>query len=387
MNLSDYINPVVVENTDFEFIKDYKTLMFNIVRNTAKNPVKLSSRFQIAILGVTDDRNSNNKGAGLASDIIRNELYKLYKPASGIKIVDLGNLKNGETVKDTYAALTEIVYQLLKKKIIPIIIGGTQEHSLAIFKAYERLKKVTNIVAIDSRFDIGESSDQFDSVSYLSNLVNLKSKFLFNYSNIGYQTYYVPQVDIELMHKMYFDTIRLGQARTDLSETEPILRDSDFVSLDISAVKSTDAPANYNPSIHGFLGDEICLLAKYAGASDRLSSFGIFEINPKYDIQNKTSQLAAQIIWHFIQGFSMRKKEFPDENSRKYKKFIVSIQSSEYEMIFYKSKKTMRWWIEIPYTEKKEEKKIIVSCSKSDYMQASSNDIPDIWWKYYQKLN
>ena len=190
-----------------------------------------------------------------------------------------------------------------------------------------------------------------------------------------------------MMKKLYFDTIRLGFARSEMSEVEPFLRDSDMVSLDINAIKQADAPGHATPSVNGFYGEEACQLAKYAGLSDRLSCFCVFEINPNFDVNNQTVELAAQIIWHFVQGFYLRQKDFPVSDLKKYIKFIVNFEKSEQKLIFYKSPKTERWWIEIPYEEKNKEKKLIIPCSYQDYFKATRQEIPDKWWKYFQKLN
>jgi arginase family enzyme len=387
MDINQYLDTVSIDTEAYRFIHNADSLLNNIAKNTEKNPLNLSEKFQIAILGVPEDRNTPNKGTSKAPDEIRKELYKLYKPSSNIRIIDLGNLKRGKNTNDTYIALKDVIYELLKKKIIPVVIGGSQELTRPIFAAYEKLKRVTNITAVDSKFDIGDSHEQFDSQSYLSNIVSKKSKYLFNFSNIGYQTYYVPQDDIELMNKMYFDTLRLGLARSKIQNIEPYIRDSDLVTMDISSVKSSDAPGHYDASIHGFYGEEICQIARYCGTSIKLSCLGLFEVNPDFDKENKTSKLAAQIIWHFLQGFSVRKNEQPKSDSKKFQKFIVTIKSTENQLIFYKSNQSNRWWIEIPYIYRKVEKTLIISCSEDDYFVAARNEIPDIWWKYFQKLN
>jgi hypothetical protein len=181
--------------------------------------------------------------------------------------------------------------------------------------------------------------------------------------------------------------VRLGAARSYLHENEPYLRDSDFVSFDISAVKQCDAPASSNPSVNGFYGEEICQLAKYAGLSEKLTSFGIFELNPSFDVHNQTAELAAQMIWHFVQGYYLRQNEIPKHSDKHYKKFIVSQEKSDQKIIFLKSEKTNRWWFEVPYSVKDKEKKYIAACSYSDYERACGSEIPDKWLKYFQKLN
>jgi len=47
---------------------------------------------------------------------------------------------------------------------------------------------------------------------------------------------------------------------------------------------------------------------RYAGMSDKLSSFGIYEINPLFDNHDQTSHLAAQMIWYFDQRLLMQER-------------------------------------------------------------------------------
>lgn len=387
MNLNDYLSPLSINGELYTSEKFSECLMHNIQRHSEKNPIKNVNKFDIAIFGVQEDRNTNNNGCNEAPDDIRKELYKLYKPFSNIKIYDLGNLKKGFSVNDTYVAVTEVVTELIKQGVITIIIGGSQDISYAVFMAYQNLKKTINIATIDSRFDLSDSENEFNSNSFLSKILSVEKNKLFSYSNIGYQTYYVSTKERELMDELYFDTLRVGMARNELSDTEPYIRDADFVSLDINSVKQADAPGHINPSINGFYGEEICQLAGYSGISDNLTSFGLFEVNPKYDEGNRTIKLSAQILWHFIQGYYLRKNEFPENNSKNYKKMIVSVEGTDDELIFYKSFKTGRLWMEIPYLYEDKEKTTLISCSYSDYNKAINNEIPDRWWKYFQKLN
>jgi arginase family enzyme len=383
----EYFEPVDFADTEYNFMSRTESLFFSIDKNTLKTPIQDIEKYHVAIFGIPEDRNSYNKGSGKAVESIRREFYKLYKPFDNIAVVDLGNLKIGKSVKDTYAAEKDVVYELLKNNVIPLIFGGTQDLSLPVFYAYEKLKRKVNITSIDARFDLGNSEVELNSKTWLSNIVLSKSKYLFNFTNIGFQTYYTAQEEILLMKNLFFDTIRLGVARSIIHENEPYLRESDFVSLDFSSIKQCDAPANSNPSVNGFYAEEVCQLAKYAGLSEKLTSFGLFELNPAFDVHNQTAELAAQIIWHFIQGYYLRQNEKPKHSDTNYKKFIVAQEKSDQKIIFLQSEKTNRWWFEVPYTTKNTEKHYIVSCSHSDYLRACENEIPDKWLKYFQKLN
>jgi hypothetical protein len=255
--------------------------------------------------------------------------------------------------------------------------------------AYENMGQIINIAAIDSSFDLGNAEENFNSRSYLSKIILHQPNFLFNYTNIGYQTYFVDQDAIQLMKNLFFDVYRLGEIRSDIEEVEPLVRNADLISFDIGAIRQNDAPGNANPSPNGFNGEEACRIARYAGLSDKLSSFGIYEINPAMDLNGQTTHLAAQIIWYFIEGFYQRKGDFPHKQKQDYLKYMVAIAEKEHDIVFFKSKKSGRWWMQVPIDDAyqgKYDRHFMVPCSIKDYETANHKEIPDKWWQVYQKL-
>jgi len=111
----------------------------------------------------------------------------------------------------------------------------------------------------------------------------------------------------------------------------------------------------------------------------------LFELNPDFDNHNQTAHLVAQMIWYFIEGYSQRKKDYPACNVDEYIKFIVNFDDDT-SLNFYKSPKSDRWWLEVPYLNSPD-KYILVSCSYKDYEEATRGDLPDKWWKMYQKIS
>jgi formiminoglutamase len=114
-----------------------------------------------------------------------------------------------------------------------------------------------------------------------------------------------------MLESLNFDCVRLGLARKNIEHLEPILRDADLVSIDVSCIRMSDAPAHANASPNGFSGEELCQIARYAGISDKLTSFGIYEFNPAFDIRHQTAKLLAQTIWCFIDGYYNRRNDHP----------------------------------------------------------------------------
>ncbi|MDG2194657.1 MAG: formimidoylglutamase [Polaribacter sp.] len=385
MNL-DFLTPVKDTIVAHLVLQPAQSLGRNIEVHSSQNGVPELEGVQIAIVGVQEDRNAvDNLNCGENLHEIRKHLYQLFPGNWHTSIVDLGNIEKGDTVEDTYFAVSSLSAYLLKKNIIPVIIGGSQDITYANYRAYDELEQSVNIVAVDSRFDIGTTEGELSSRSYLSKIVMDKPNNLFNYSNIGYQTYYNSQEEMDLLKNLFFDAYRLGEAK-DLQMVEPILRDADIVSVDIGSVKQSEAPANNNCSPNGFYGEEICAISRYAGISDKVSSFGIYEYNSKFDTHNQTAHLIAQMIWYFVEGVNFRAKDYPYCTKEKYQKFIVLMEDDD-PINFYKSDKSGRWWMEINIaTNNKYKRHALIPCTYQDYIQATEQKMPERWYKALRKL-
>ena len=341
---------------------------------------------KIAILGVQEDRNSqNNFGCGENLHFIRKKLYQLFPGNWHTQIADLGNIRKGNQVSDTYFAVREITASLLKKNIIPIIIGGGQDITYVNYRAYDALEQSVNITAVDSRFDLGNFEEDLTSQSYLSKIIMQEPNNLFNYCNVGYQTYFNSQEEISLLDNLFFDAYRLGKAK-ELENIEPAFRNADIVSIDIGAIRQSEAPANNNASPNGFYGEEICAISRYAGISDKVSSFGVYEYNSKHDSNHQTAHLIAQIIWYFIEGVNFRVKDYPFSGKENYQKFTVLLEDDE-PLTFYKSNKSGRWWIEIKIlSNNKYKRHALIPCTYKDYTDATKQIIPEKWYKAMKKM-
>ncbi|AMC11828.1 arginase [Lutibacter profundi] len=382
----DYLTPV--NETMLAYAKMLSDLSFGQSMDiyTTQNKFPNLTNKKIAIIGVEERRASvKNYSDDFNLNEIRKELYKLYPGNWPMNVVDLGNISPGNTIEDTYFALGELLSYLIKNKIIPIIIGGGQDLTYANYRAYDKLEQTVNIVAVDNKFDLGTIEDELTSQSYLSKIVMNQPNNLFNYSNIGYQTYFNSQDELDLLEKLYFEAYRLGEVSNSIQLVEPILRDADIVSIDLSSIKRADAPANNNATPNGFTGTEICAISRYAGISDKVTSFGIYEYNPKLDSNNQTAQLISQMIWYFIEGVNYRANDYPFGLKDNYKKYIVPIEDQV--LNFHKSNKSGRWWMEINLNENNKSKRhALIPCTYQDYVSATNQEIPDRWIKTLKKL-
>ncbi|WP_407427050.1 formimidoylglutamase [Arcticibacter sp.] len=392
MNLSDFFSPLNLEKLTPEngFLTSQLGLKARFY--TDAFPELEENIFDIAIFGVQDDRAAvNNNGCALGPDYFREQFYLLNEGAFNSKIVDLGNIKAGSSISDTYVAVKMVVSELMKLNILPVIIGGGQDITYAQYMAYESLEQKVDLVVVDNKFDLDEDDEEglaTHSDTYLNKIFLHQPNYLFNFSNLGYQTYFVNQESLNVMSKLYFDAHRLGEFSQDITLSEPIIRNSNMISFDISAIRSSDAPANANAGPNGFYGEQACQIARYAGMNDKLSSIGFYEFNPAFDNNSQTAMLLAQIIWYFIDGFYNRKQDFPLNPKSQYITYRTSLSDGNGEMLFVKSKKSDRWWMQVPYPTgiSKNERYHLVPCRYEDYNMAVNGEMPDLWWRTYQKL-
>ena len=377
----DFLEPVSQEILDYVGQLSSQHLGNKVVFHTQHDFPDIS-KVKIAIVGVLENRGVTTSSNEVYLDHIRKEFYKLFPGNWESSIADLGDVLSGNSLDDSYFALQSIVSSLVKKKVIPIILGGSQDLTYALYRAYDNLEQMVNLVAIDSKFDIGKQEQNIQSDSYLSKIIVEEPNNLFNYSNIGYQTYFNSQEEIDLIEKLYFDAYRLGEVCNNITISEPVFRDADLISLDLHSVKSSDS-GSLTPFIpNGFNGKEICSLSRYAGISDKVSCFGIFNHNSS----GQESVLIAQIVWYFIEGVHYRSNEYPFGSKKDYLKYIVTYE--EDEIVFYKSNKTERWWIEIPFfsnVNNKLKKNTLLPCTHDDYLAACSHEFPERWWKAQRK--
>ena len=345
---------------------------------------------KVAIIGVEEDRYSeNNKGCGKGPNFVRKKLAQHFGFDRDISIADLGNIAPGEKVEDTYVALKTICQELIRDEIIPVVIGGSQDLTFANYIAYEKLEQTVNLVTVDPLLSFSSFNKPIDSNTFLNNIILHQPNYLFNYSNIGNQRPYVDKELYELMDKMYFDTYRLGEVSEDIKSVEPVVRNADLLSFDVSSIKRSDAPGCKPSGPNGLTAHQACQLCRYAGMSDKLSSVGFYEFNPEVDIHHNTAALLAEMIWYLIDGIINRKRDYPIGDYREYQKFIVSLSGQSHQITFFKSHLSNRWWMEVPYPAGKKnryQRHHLVPCTYADYQQATNEEVPDRWWKAYQKL-
>ena len=342
---------------------------------------------------------SEYRGAGIQDykteyDVLRHEFYSLSKYDFKIKVCDLGHLKLGHDKEDTYQIFQDVISECFNRNLFPIIIGGGQELTYNMYLAYNQQNKYVSLLTIDNNFDLGACENTVNSEKFMREILSHTPNKLFNYSNIGYQKHFVTHESVNMFKDMHFDTIRLGDAISNIHEMEPTIRGADFVSFDLSSIRFSDSPGSVSPTVNGFFGNEACALMRYCGINEKLTSLGIFNFFPKNDIYNQSSKLLSQMLWYFVDGFYNRVDDLKDIDNN-YKKISVFIRDDQHdtndtETIFYKSLKSGKWWMKVPIINKDsnfQQDHCFVPCSENDYSLAIKGDLPNRLIIAFERLN
>jgi len=315
---------------------------------------------------------------------VRTKLYQLFLPNTSFRIADIGHFSGNIDL------LPDAIARIRNYGSIPFIISQDQSITFSIYLAYCKLEQTVNILSIDDKADLEEEGSIIGDNNWLSHILGYTPNYLFNYSLLGNQSYLSNPDMVNLLHSLNFDIHRLGNLRKSLQNSEPIFRNADLVSFDLSSIRSSDCPDSLRKGPNGLYAEEACQLMRYAGLSNKVSSSGVFGWDFfQNDIKNNTSALTAQLIWHFLDGVFNRIDDGLIGNEEDYVIYKIGSDDLSMDLVFYKNLKNGRWWMNVPINEHKKgkfDRHHIIPCSIDDYKQAMNGEIPDTWWQTFQKL-
>ena len=328
----------------------------------------------IVLIGCAEQRGNGPSRKSASPDNVRAEFYKLYHWHSGLRITDLGNVKPGATLTDTYAALKTVIGEITSLGKTALIIGGGHDLTLAQYQVFKSSGKLIEAVCIDAKIDLNTDAPAA-SEHFLMDMLTGEPNFIRHYNHIGFQSYLVHPQMLETLDKLRFDCYRVGKVRDNIEEMEPVLRHADLISFDISAIAGAYAPAN-TLSPNGFTGDEACALMQYAGMSPVARSVGIYGYDMHKDINNSTAKQLSQMLWYFLEGRYRAAREAHLKDKDDFKEFHIAF--AEVETTFLQSRRTGRWWMQLPDQQ-------YIPCSYNDYMLASGNEVPERWLRAQER--
>ncbi len=332
-------------------------------------------RVDIVLVGCNEERgNTGRKKTEHAPDAIRAQFYQLFYWHFDVKIADVGNIKQGATLADTYAALKTVIRELTEEGKTVIILGGSHDLTLSQYGSYKDNMQVIEAVCVDARVDLSIEMPQ-PSEKFLMEILTGEPNYIRHYNHIGFQSYFVHPRILETMDKLRFDCFRVGNVKDNIEEMEPVIRNCHLFSFDISAIANAFAPSN-SISPNGFDGEQACTLMRYAGLSPTVNTIGIYGYNPEKDRGNLTARQISHMLWYVLDGRSKGKQEADITDSNSFNEYHTVF--SEVQSIFLQSKRTGRWWMQLPDQQ-------FIACSYKDYLQAGSNEIPERWLRAQER--
>lgn len=332
--LQNWLQPIQIKLPTYEAYQLGRHISIYQKRLPAVENVK------IALIGIEKEE----------ANLVRTALYELANHFPQLPIVDLGNVRN-----QTVDFLIPIFKELLSNQIIPIIIGKHDDFIKAQQQAHRQSQRHSRTwVSIDDRA-------RYDS--------HFRSG---HYQIIGNQAHLSDPSILKKIEQKGWDTLSLGNAKANLKQTEPLLRDADFLTVRLSALKGVEAPAQTPFSPSGFWLEEMCQLVKYAGFSDKLTSMSLLGFDAIHH-DRTTANAAAQIIWYAIDGIYNRKQDYPITTGG-LTEYLVYLKTQDLQITFWKSQKTGRWWLQIPSAKTNVR---LIPCSYEDYQMAAADEISD----------
>ncbi len=373
-NLIDFLDPVNLQKNSIK--EEYRHGQIGKTIDVHENALPDFFDKDIILVGCNETRGSGLYSSGMAApNAIREQFYKLFYWHKDVQIADAGDIKAGAGLNDTYAALKTVIKELTDIGKTVVVLGGSHDLTLAQYNNYVDKRKVIEAVCVDAVIDLDlDSLNRSDN--FLMEILTNEPNYIRHYNHIGFQSFYVHPHMLETMDKLRFDCFRVGSVKENIEEMEPVIRNSSLFSFDISAIANPYAPANdFSPN--GFNGEEACSLMRYAGMSPNINTVGIYGYMPEKDVNDLTAKQISHMLWYLVDGKSRGRREAELDERDSFIEYHTAF--AEVETVFLKSRKTNRWWMQLP------DKKYI-ACSYKDYLLASSNEIPERWLRAQERI-
>jgi formiminoglutamase len=294
---------------------------------TLRGEKNYSDDVKIGIVGVPIDegvkRNGGRVGAKDGPDVIRAEFYKRTpfvigkeKSPAIVPMFDFGNIKIGKTLEETHDKLSEVVHSLISADIIPIVLGGGHDIAYPNFAGFSKGKRTVGVINIDTHLDYRKPIPKRNSGTSFRQMLDQHQSSLnaMNLVEIGIQSFansaehYSELIERGATVFSLRDVRKEGIAKTlELAyELATSSTDSLYISFDLDAVHSADAPGVSAPLPTGLTAEEFLTAALFAGNRRKTKLIDIVELNPKFDVDGRTAKLAALAMMYFLTGVANR---------------------------------------------------------------------------------
>ncbi|MBI9079655.1 MAG: formimidoylglutamase [Pseudodesulfovibrio sp.] len=284
-----------------------------LIRDIVKTDPESYEQATHVLIGCPQDtgvqRNHGRSGAAMAPNSIRQFFYKLKPPSDNgsIRLFDFGNITPHKNLSITHESLHNAVKLIVRDEKTAMVLGGGNDISFPDAKAVHDVHHNYVAINVDAHLDMRKSGVIHSGTPY-RNLVDGQYLNPTNFHEIGIQPWANSTSYMEEALDMGVNIHTLGNIKamgTDyfLDGIFANLKGLPlFAGLDMDSVRASDAPGVSAPSPMGFTACDILEFATRCQAYGKTSVFEITEVNPKVDLDDRTSRLAALTLYTFIYG-------------------------------------------------------------------------------------
>ena len=263
----------------------------------------------VGLLGYACDegvkRNQGRPGAALGPDAIRTRLSKVAWHQD-YKVVDVGNLTcTRGNLEKSQKDLSACVYTLLEKNAFPILLGGGHDIAYGHFQGIRTYlsdpESSIGIINFDAHFDLRKVVEQANSgTPFFQILTDTNSNAA--YLPIGIQKasntveLFKTANDHGVAYILLDDCFQKEKEVYQKVESFISQHAKIYVSIDLDGFAAAYAPGVSAPAPIGLEPIFVLHLLQQILKSGKVISLDIAEMNPKYDRDNLTANLAARIV-------------------------------------------------------------------------------------------
>jgi formiminoglutamase len=372
-SIIDFLDPINMSEISLD--AGYKEGQIGRVIKVYEDEFPDLDEADIVLVGCGEQRGAALIHPSGGPNAIRTEFYSLFYWHQDIRLADVGNVKTGKAFTDTYAALKIVIHELMNAGKTVVVLGGSHDLTLAQYHAFADDRRLIDAVGVDAVIDINIDSP-FRSDNFLMELLTAEPNYMRHYNHIGFQSYFVHPRMLETMDKLRFDCFRVGHVKEHIEEMEPVIRNCQLLTFDLSAIAHAFAPAG-TVTPNGLNGEEACTLMQYAGMSPNMQCIGIYGYRPERDVECMTAKQVSHMLWYLMDGRSRGSREAAIDERESFNEFHTAF--AEVSTTFLQSKRTGRWWMQLPDQK-------FIACSYKDYLLASSNEIPERWLRAQERI-
>ncbi len=276
----------------------------------------------IILYGCPDDagiiRNRGREGAKAAPDSIRKHLYKMTAPmhfdwSKTISLFDAGNIEVGKAIDATHAKAFSMAEKYATRKSTLIALGGGHDFAAPNFLGFlaGRKPQKPGLINVDPHLDVRELEENLPhSGTPFRQILESKKLNPKNFVQFGIRSNRNAKSHYEWCKKQKVQIQTWDQIREKTlppqKQFQKILaqlcKSCDVVGLTIDMDSCESVEGVSAAPVLGWTATELYFFAKLAGLQENIQYFEICEVSPKLDAFERSSRVAAELIFAFLEA-------------------------------------------------------------------------------------